>query len=348
MTRIRRNALHVLLALVALPVVTGLVNAAPAPVVVTTEDAAGTRALQFLTAIGSAPADPNAAVQFGLAEGRANLPPWPSCPDCWHVAFKSGEQLSIRQGDGQVVDFSSLRLSSSWYKEKVTNPISREAALAAAESVLAASGNSGETFLSPTLEFDRPGGNFPEVGFWFISWKRTYQGIPFDNDGVNVSLEANAGLPMGLSKKLDIPLPASSTVSVSQVEAVQIARKQLSGALGFTGAVFAAQLEIVLPNDDWGNTADASASRVAWALEFDSRWFSVFVDAATGEILGGHKVRILVPDSPGARFTAARVWALYHPLEVGVVLGLVVSAFVMPLMIARRRRRAGHPPPATP
>lgn len=234
-------------------------------------------ALQFLSGIDASPKDDRA-----VAERVAPDDPL-GCGDCWRVLYPTGERLQVSAEDGEILDFFSPLVSQAANTIPPKRPISRAEALAEANRVLLASGGS-EAFQLFDARLQTPGSD-PQVGHWVIELFRTWQGIPFETDYARVMLEANSGAVIGLHKTIRTPLPASLAVVLTQSEAESRAANALSQFGRPAGNPSEAVVKIVQPNIVLGGTADPNTARVAWAVKFVG--MTVFVDAASGEILGG-------------------------------------------------------------
>jgi len=253
-------------------------------------DAARTEALRFLRAINVTLTDDRAHVQRSAPESRLG-------GDTWLVEFNRGERILVRASDGTVIDYFSPAASAATREIPAKRPLGQAEAQAAAEAILDATVPGGETFQIFAVRFQSPGTD-PQFGFWVIEWVRSYQGVPFESDYARVMLEANSGTPFAFHMSLDTPLPVSVSFAVARTDAERIARGAVEKSSRDPGGLPTATLKILQPNQQWGSTAGSSDSRVAWVVEFPSASV-VFVDASTGELLGGRQQRSLQPPSPG-------------------------------------------------
>lgn len=256
----------------------------------TTVDSEGARAaaLQFVGAIQVPLEDTRATVQFAPDDSKLK------CPDCWQVVFPSGEQVRIRASDGQIIWYLSESLHRLTRELVAIRPMERNEAVETASGAMMASGCPPDTYRLATVRFAMPG-HQSEYGYWDIEWTRTFNGVPFNADFARVFIESSSGKPFLFNKTMASPLPSSLDVKLEQAEAERIATDVMNSMLGESRIAAWSELRIVSPNEQWGSTPDATLSRLAWVVNFSTE--IVYVDAQTGEVLGGARALLAQPKS---------------------------------------------------
>ena len=198
--------------------------------------------------------------------------------------------------------------------------ISYPTVLTRATNYLRAGGVHLDSFVLNSVEFSDTG--VPAKASsrrWVISWQRIWQGIPFMNQRIWVELDAAYGRLLWYGLAMSVPLPAISRLDVSSSAACTIARQYVA-RVGAVAGDSPVSLKIVLPTDFWLNTPNRVtqrdfASRLAWIVrtpvkpaEGYRKWADAWVDAATGNVIGGDVFSSRgsgLPALPGARILAA-------------------------------------------
>ena len=135
---------------------------------------------------------------------------------------------------------------------------------------------------------------------WLVYWGRAYRGIPYRRDGASVFLNAETGKVLSVSFASPSIDPPVTNENVTREQALRIAETQLN-AVGLDVAalpIVMAKKEIVPVNHFWESGRDFPPSlqtRVVWnchyGIPLDT--LEVWVDAATGDVVGGTRVGVL-------------------------------------------------------
>ncbi len=225
----------------------------------------------------------------------------------WQVNFNEAE-VSIDDASNIIVSYFNSNDNSLWdslSSQPAGQAIAQQAATDTAAAALQSAGLTTDlTFDSAALEQD----DDPPTAAghsWFLMWRRSYQGIPFDRQNVNVIVQAESGQLIGLGVKFDTPNPQSTAVTFDRSHADSIANAQIVSS-GIQNAVLdAVGVYIVQPSNFWqmfGTQADVAyqttISRVAYVYSISvptltlddspaSNSCTVYVDAQNGAIIGG-------------------------------------------------------------
>lgn len=175
--------------------------------------------------------------------------------------------------------------------------ISASSANQSASTYLAAAGISLDDAVLYSSKLVRYGS---DVSFaeWAVEYRRVYNGYQFyPDDFIRVTLNPADGTLASFGYNFHSPLPESTKVDVEHDAAVQKATQYLAGLGLNASSLVSADLQIVQPNDYWeyldagARPATPTTSRLAWVVKFSVPWTrtEVWVDAATGEVVGGVK-----------------------------------------------------------
>lgn len=151
-------------------------------------------------------------------------------------------------------------------------------------------------------------------GYWIIGWGRETGGYRYRFDGIRVSIHEKYGL-LGYGYNIYSDPPDSLIVNISKEKAIGIAKpfaKKMARLFGYkSGEALDAELQITNPNYFKGQFAKGfskigvkdyskypqSYTRLAWIVSFSWGYDEIFtknydpahvwIDAETGEILGG-------------------------------------------------------------
>lgn len=130
---------------------------------------------------------------------------------------------------------------------------------------------------------------------WYISWTRTFQGIPYRREGAGVFLAAETGKVISVRVDEQSVDPATAGEKVPQEQALNMAEAQLQAA-GITTSELpqvTASKEIVPFNHYWATGDEAHhslQSYVAWNCRYTlpGETLEVWIDANTGDVVGGY------------------------------------------------------------
>lgn len=205
-------------------------------------------------------------------------------PDPVHPKY-----LEVSDATGQVIHY--IRDDNSKDHQPLETPIPKSQAIARASVALLDAGamKSGElkfkeAFLSSLSANSQ---------IWFVSWDRMVQGIPYREQGANVTVDAQTGEVTGFSVNFHTHPPVSMAFNVSRDQAKALATQAFADA----GMQFAeppvVKAEIVQPNGYWkpgvGEAERQPVARTAWTCRFKNgrQSYEAWIDAETGEPIGG-------------------------------------------------------------
>ena len=129
---------------------------------------------------------------------------------------------------------------------------------------------------------------------WFVCWTRQFQGIPYEHEGLNITLDAETGEARGLGLVFHSAPPLTAAISIDQQAAQRIALAMLE-RLGVEAPQFTGCKHLVVqPNRYWqvgGEPISAlpETARPVWSCLYavGPRVYKVWVDTETGKIAGG-------------------------------------------------------------
>jgi len=178
--------------------------------------------------------------------------------------------------------------------QPLETPVSKAQAIAAATAALESAGAFKTKELTLKEAFlDRYSGDGEE---WFVSWSRVYHGLPYREQAANVGVNSQTGDVTGFSVNFRTPPPGSSVFNISREQAEHIAVQQMASAGLETTQPPRVQAEVIQPNGFWqpgGSEAERQpCARVAWTYLYIEgvRSYEVWVDAATGTVIGGQVI----------------------------------------------------------
>ncbi len=129
---------------------------------------------------------------------------------------------------------------------------------------------------------------------WLVSWLRTYQGISYRREGAGVFLAAETGTVISVRVDVQSSDPVTAVENMNREQALIIAEAQLKAVnLPFSDLpIMEIKKEIVPFNNYWRNGDNIHhtlQTRVVWNCHFGipENNFEVWVDAETGDVVGG-------------------------------------------------------------
>ena len=173
-------------------------------------------------------------------------------------------------------------------------PLSKAQAIAQATTILTKAG----AFRTNELKFKEADQTHSSATTeeWYVSWDRTFQGVPYRDQGASVTLDADTGKLIGFGVRFRTAAPESSVANITRKEAQNISTKQLISAGLEPGDPSNLEWEVIQPNNFWHPDADNPPTpprvRVAWICQYkiDGRFYEVWVDRETGQVIGGSQV----------------------------------------------------------
>lgn len=227
----------------------------------------------------------------------------------WHVTIPDPihpQDIEVEDATGRVVYY--MRHDNRPSHQPLDTPISKDQAVAKATSALEAAGVLKTKELTFKEAFLDRGS--ADSSFWFVSWSRVHNGMPYREQDANVTVDSQTGDVTGFSVNFHTPPPDSSVFNISRDQAEGIAARQMVIAGFQISQPPRVQAEVIQPNSFWqpgGSEANRQPyARVAWTCHYTegSRSYEVWVDAATGGVIGGQvigrrgRIRLPVPKIP--------------------------------------------------
>lgn len=227
----------------------------------------------------------------------------------WVVTNKEGIEICVQDSTGQVVDVSDN--GAPRVQEARRMSWEKRAPLSSAELRKRALGFKAlfvgsETLPDPPREDDsEPGTAWAGRTF---RWGREYKSVPFQNQGLSITLDVYTGAVRMAKLSHWSPLPGNTEEKIDKQAAEKIALEKVRSMLDSNPVVVRSSKQILLRNSflqDKKSTSDLSASYFGWvvivAASKDSRSYTlVGVDAQTGEIINGGS------EAPRYRFQSKR------------------------------------------
>jgi len=230
----------------------------------------------------------------------------------WTVQFYGGEiDVTVNVTTGVIEDFFDRTLSGILGLDPAPDLpqcIPQDVAVSRAIQYLRATGiNLDELALRSTRLVDLAVPASASTRYWDISFDRIWQGVPYRNgDGqVSLTLDAGYGRLMNFGASLNAQPPTIGRLDVSNIQAVDIARRFVTAQTVAAQAVALAgdsdvELRVVLPTDYWTTESikpRTAQARLAWIVrtpvntaQSGPRTFEVWIDTVTGDILGGENI----------------------------------------------------------
>lgn len=249
----------------------------------------------------------------------------------WQVNFQGAANVEVADATGIVISYFNYTLANQLNANSQApgTPITQAQAQTVAATVLQASQQPAAELANQ--QFTQSSLLYPATyagDLWTVRWNRAAAGIPYRSDQATLLLQAETGSVEAWKLSFPTPAVASTASTVTQSQAQQIAQAEMSSSgsyLELTNQVFQiAQQAVVQPNTLWpsgGSTTPGtpmpvpgSSSRVMWDCYFSnapasgslsgSTYSEVWVDAATGQIIGGNIVQVMGHSASKAKLTS--------------------------------------------
>lgn len=223
----------------------------------------------------------------------------------WHINFGFPINVEVADDDDAVVAFSNW----SDRPEKLANPslyLSKPQVLNLAATILYQSGFPRDELLPADGSVDVSIGNDKRINpLWRIQWQRHYNGIPYTDQWIAVTLDAESGECRAFGVRFTSPPPNPIPVMhLSTPQAVSVASDCLS-KFSFQDLTLLDVYPMVVLENDFGPkpnfpfpfyTQEKPVAHVAWVVRsyyYDNNecYVEVWVDMATGQIVGGTNER---------------------------------------------------------
>lgn len=218
----------------------------------------------------------------------------------FQVKFHGFSRIRVDAETGDPIGFVDHSAFLETYAAAEADPMPKESAIAIAEDVIRELGSpEGLVFAGATLKAP-----IDDIPAWICKWDRLWNGIPYYRggpEGAHVWVAATTGEVVSAAIYRPPPAPAVSEIAVQADSALETALSfARSEGLPLTTPLADPQLSIVQPNYAWSEASAVQVrydtpSRIAWVINIgqiaDDRLPHLtgefWVDAATGEILGG-------------------------------------------------------------
>ena len=222
----------------------------------------------------------------------------------WTVTFDGQAVVQVVDATSTVASYTNdayISYIASVHGQTVGPLSSQATAIQAATTILQATANTEQTSLpSAQLNQDNNGLDAGE-STWSVLYNRQYQGIPYKDDFAVMQIDAATNQLVGLSLTYRCVPPnnGGSALIVTQDQANATAQAQISQSGIQAATLQSSTMEVVLPNTYWqdGNyNFTPGQGKVAWVVSYTigdptlGISTSVWVDAATGNIVGGEYV----------------------------------------------------------
>lgn len=234
----------------------------------------------------------------------------------WTVTFNGQATVEVVDATGVVASYMNNAYTN--YLMSVRNQpagplISQATALQTAAAALQATASAEQTG-PPAADLSQDnGGAHADDSTWHVMYNRQYQGIPYKDDFVVMEIDAETSHLKGFSLTYRCVPPdnGGSAMVITQTQAASIAQVQL-GQADVEGAILQSTTkQVILPNSFWqdgGYNFTPGQGKIAWVVVFaipdssngaitegtgstsTSDSYSVWVDAATGNVIGGEYV----------------------------------------------------------
>ena len=234
----------------------------------------------------------------------------PSSDRLWHpswlVRFPGEAEVEVAEPSGHISlfwDETRSRSSNGGHRGDHFFPRRAGPAIPEAEAVERASAALRETGFAQDLtqeaqarEVQTHGDGLYHTHSWEVRWRRQFRGVPYREGVGSVWLQAETGALHAISVVLPVPPPYGLLVAVGLEEARGVAEAQLMMAVDVGSVCREAELEIVVPNEFWRNgevtPVSGAVANAAWNFLFafgkGESQYEVWVDALTGEVIGGY------------------------------------------------------------
>lgn len=185
-------------------------------------------------------------------------------------------------GKTGVLLAADYRRGQQWVTPTATAEITARQALDKAQAVLIQAGASLEGM---KLVRNAPGMYKGKFFAWVVQYDRYYHGYKVQEDTILVKLDPSNGVLLSLSAPLKSPLPTSTSVSVTGVQAERIAAKYLASHGAMLPGLTSRSAKLAIIPLLAGGSLPIKESHLAWLVHFGAHVTDVAVDARNGVVL---------------------------------------------------------------
>ena len=215
----------------------------------------------------------------------------------WNVTFPHQAEVEVIDATGVVAFYDNLNYIAkdpSVGNQPAGQAIPKEEAIIRAVGLLKATGQIGElAFWKADLDqtTDPPS----VLGHtWFICWTREFQGIPYEHEGLNITLDAETGEIRSLGLIFHSAPPKTASINLNQEAAQQTALALLRRSGVESPQFNGCKRLVVQPNTYWQVVNESvstmpQTARPVWSCSYivGSRVYKVCIDTETGKVIGG-------------------------------------------------------------
>jgi hypothetical protein len=211
----------------------------------------------------------------------------------WTVAFGTDLHVEVADDSGLVIGLMDQRVSAALGSAAVGTAIPEEAAISRATALVRATGCRDDLAFAGAKRMVHTALAAHHV--WAVRWTRLWNGIPYQNGGVNVLLQAETGAVIAVGVAFYSPPTDSVVVTLPAEDAARTALAQIGGPVPVGAYPAALVTQVVRPNTfhmPGGSMKPLPGpSRVAWVGQFQAgdQTYEVYVDAETGKVIGGQR-----------------------------------------------------------
>lgn len=207
----------------------------------------------------------------------------------WDVSFYGGTiVVTIRATSGNVLAFRDGALAETIGFDNGAPDegcIAREQAIARAVKYLSAANVNTDGLVLESANLVRYGNRSADV-FWDLDWHRTWRGVPFMDQKLNVSIDAVHGRLLSIGSALGLPAPMQTTLNTNPGDAADSLRGYLKAHNEEPLGESTILLKLV-------NPAGSAETRIAWVVTTPVKWAvggwaiqELWVDSSTRAIIG--------------------------------------------------------------
>ncbi len=275
-------------------------NASPGRPRLTADEAIGI-ARAFASQIG-APIQGQGQAVYPAPKQSASLPE-PYWQPRWKVTFGGDVEFEIVDANGVICRYADRRVHAGpGQPARSRASVAQAAIIRRGEAVRLAAGPVPETG-EPEARRASPGQ--PDDDTWFVIWPRVSGDAPYKDEQLIVVIRGRDGAVSAMTARYPSTPSWSWGSGVSETDAIAAARAHLA-EFGIKGvSIVHTAREVVQPSTGWetamGTKAEGGASVDAWVCEFwaGARNYLVYVDAASGRVVGGEFREVARALAPG-------------------------------------------------
>lgn len=215
----------------------------------------------------------------------------------WRIIFPHQAEMEVIDATGIVAFYENLNYAAknpAIGNQPAGQAIPKEEAISRAADLLKATGQT-EDLAFWKADLDQTAEPPTVLGHtWFVCWTREFQGIPYEHEGLNITLDAETGEVRGLGLVFHSAPPLTAAVNINQETAQQNALALLKRIGIDSPQITGCKRLIVQPNMYWQVGSEPvlalpQTARSVWSCLYaiGPRVYKVWIDTETGKIIGG-------------------------------------------------------------